>query len=147
MDLGTPLRVNRVDFPMSAMGPLTFQQRACWLALIPDKSRGSERSNRRTAADARPRMRRLKDFDKHSLVHIRVSLRRRDRDASQQPLDGAQIATLSQEMGRPAATALADAYWDRSRPVRVPYEARSANSGLRERSPPWKRKSSRPANA
>jgi hypothetical protein len=95
----------------------------------------------------RPRMRRLKGFDKHSLVHIRVSLRRRDRDASQQLLDGAQIATLSQEIGRPAATALADAYWDRSRPVRVPYAASSANSGLRERSPPWKRKSSRPANA
>ena len=58
----------------------------------------------------RPRMRRLKDFDNYSLVHIRVSLRRRDRDVSQQLLDGAQIATLSQEMGRPAATALADAY-------------------------------------
>jgi hypothetical protein len=40
-------------------------------------------------------MRRLKDFDKHSLIQIRVSLRRRNRDASQQLLDGAQIATLS----------------------------------------------------
>jgi hypothetical protein len=63
----------------------------------------------------RPRMRRLKDFEKHSLLHIHVSLRRRDRDVSQQLLDGAQIATLSQEMGRPAATALADGYRARIR--------------------------------